>query len=75
MVSIGIVLDLSKPSQLWLTFDKFIRTINTSMKKYAETNPDHFKQLYAKRMEKFASDHPNHPVKFVWFSYFYLLYL
>lgn len=65
MVSVGIVLDLSKPPQLWLTFDKFIRTINTSMKKYAESNPDHFRHIYSKRMEKFTSEHPNHPVKFV----------
>ncbi|XP_034243339.1 cytoplasmic dynein 2 light intermediate chain 1 [Thrips palmi] len=63
MVSVGIVLDLSKPSQLWLTFDKFIRTINNAMKKYAESNPDHFKYISAKRMEKFVSDHPNHPDK------------
>ncbi|KAK3922061.1 Cytoplasmic dynein 2 light intermediate chain 1 [Frankliniella fusca] len=63
VVSVAFILDLSKPSQLWQTFDKLIKVVSSSLKQYGEENPDHFNSLYAKRMSKFLSDHPNHPDK------------
>ncbi|KAJ1526812.1 hypothetical protein ONE63_008382 [Megalurothrips usitatus] len=62
-VSVAIILDLHKPSQIWLTLDKFMKTINTCMKQYAEEYPDQYNAIYAKRMNKFLSAHPDHPDK------------
>ncbi|XP_026275896.1 cytoplasmic dynein 2 light intermediate chain 1 [Frankliniella occidentalis] len=61
VVSVAFILDLTKPAQLWLTFDKLMKAVKSSLKQYAEEKPDHYSLLYSKCSNQFFTDHPDHP--------------
>jgi dynein light intermediate chain 2 len=63
LLSLVLVLDLSKPDQLWNTLDVFIRRLRSSVSQVLadlqSTKPDLVEQLRKRAWHRFGSDHPD----------------
>lgn len=61
--SVTIVVDLTRPSQIYITLDKFMKVLKDCLTNYSEKYPDHYQTIFQKRKADWKAIHPNHSVE------------